>query len=192
MKISKIKEIFGENCFSNAVFYKYKDSLRFEISQDDNRLNQFITAYENAKNILNSIFKNDFKIYCSLSLSGEHLLSALSQFKEIKHGGFTIPNLRSIESEIDENEKVIRIIFQTSKEECTKLLWMKLAYELGISPSMWFDLHIFNIEEEIFIHPYDERGIDIIGKKSNLKVIFNQIPHLLLKYDMGKMENSFK
>ncbi|WP_445989958.1 DUF3885 domain-containing protein [Chromobacterium haemolyticum] len=192
MKTSRIKEIFGDNCFSSAVFYKYKDSLRFEISQRDSRLNQFATAYENAKTILHSIFEKDNEVYCSLSLSGENLLPARSQIKELQHGGFTIPSQRFIDYDIDEDEKIARIIFQTSKEECTKLLWMKIAHELGISPSTWLDLHIFSIENKILAHPYDERGIDVIGEKSTLKTAFNKLHHLLINYDIEKMESSFK
>lgn len=192
MKTAIIKEIFGDNCFSSAVFYKYKDSLRFEISQRDSRLNQFATAYENAKTILHFIFEKDTEVYCSLSLSGDSLLPTRSQIKELQHGGFTIPSQRLIDYDIDGDEKIARIIFQTSKEECTKLLWMKIAHELGISPSTWLDLHIFSIENKILAHPYDERGIDVIGEKSTLKTAFNKLHHLLINYDIEKMESSFK
>ncbi|AUH49628.1 hypothetical protein CXB49_01645 [Chromobacterium sp. ATCC 53434] len=192
MKIQKIKDVFGDDCFSSAVFYKYKDSLRFEISESDSRLRQFIVAYGNLKSILDAVFSNDIEVYCCLSLCGANLLSALSQFRELDRGGFSFPAERFVESEINDDEKIVRLMFKIERGECDKLIWMKIAHELGISPSVWLDLHIFSLESEVFAHPYDERGIDIIGKKSKLKSIFDKMHHLLIDYDMDKMEKSFR
>ncbi|MFA0040090.1 DUF3885 domain-containing protein [Vibrio chagasii] len=67
-----------------------------------------------------------------------------------------------------------------------------MANELGIRPSYWLDVYIFDLELGVLAHPYDDRGMDLVGgNKFMLSRIYKQFNSWLLKYDISIMKQWF-
>jgi len=70
--------------------------------------------------------------------------------------------------------------------------YIRLDGKLGIKPSCWFDLYIYDIELGILVHPYDDRGMDVVGtNKFMMKRIYKQYHNWLLDYDINVMREWF-
>ncbi len=188
---------FGKNSFQHAIFYSNENCLRFELSEGakhDSHISMFTTALERSTEVIETVFEKNNELSICISFAGDSFLSNLSQFRELHQLGIKFPKARYIHSEWDEDEEWHRnyVFFKIAKTELHKLLFGKLANELGIRPSYWVDVYIFDIELGVLAHPYDDRGMDLVGSnKFMLSRIYKQFYSWLLKYDIGIMKQWF-
>ena len=72
-------------------------------------------------------------------------------------------------------------------------MWGTLANELGIRPRSQCDLYLFDFEIAILVHPYDDRGMDIIGSNQDiLKRTYDKFNNWLMDEDREQMMSYFK
>ena len=54
------------------------------------------------------------------------------------------------------------------------------------------DIYLFNLDKDVMVFPYDDRGMDIAGpNKQFLKQQYQQFGHYLLEYDREAMHAVF-
>ena len=85
--------------------------------------------------------------------------------------------------------------FRKSDALMTALLWTALARELGITPSTrWLSsIYIVDFTRRIAVHPYDDRGLDVIGPdRESLAPLYGQLSGWLLDYDRDAMDVKFR
>ncbi|WP_024929979.1 DUF3885 domain-containing protein [Methylophilus sp. OH31] len=194
--IDQAFQAFGKNSFQHAVFYSNENCLRFELSQGDegSYVNMFTTALNKGTKIFETVFESTEELSVCLAFPGNSYLSNFSVFKELKKLQIEIPRNAHTLKEWVEEDKHYRnyIFFKTNKSQLQKLLFGKLGAELGIKPSFWFDLYIYNIDLMVLLHPYDDRGMDVVGaNKFMLKRLYKQFNNWLLKYDIEIMRQWF-
>jgi hypothetical protein len=185
---------FGKNSFQNAIFYSNEHSLRFELSEGESYVNMFTSALNKSTQVIEAIFEKSAEISICLAFPGDSYLSNLSVFKELKKLQIEIPkeNFKLREWVEDDEWNRNYLFFSIKSSQLHKVLFGKLATELGVSPSFWFDLYIFDINLGVLVHPYDDRGMDVVGtNKPLLKRLYNRFNSMLLNYDMVKMRESF-
>ena len=122
-------------------------------------------------------------------------LENYSVFKNLSDLQIKIPEKRFLKKEWVEDDEWNRnyLFFSLNKSELHKLLFGKLADELGIKPSFWFDLYIYDIELGVLVHPYDDRGMDVVGpNKFMINRIYTEFNTWLLDYDLEAMNRWFK
>lgn len=191
----KIKNEFGENALDHALFFKYEDSLRFELSEGKSYIEMFVSAYKKAEKILECAFEGSEKITVCLAYYGEGtILDNLSSLKGLEACQVTIENSESWEKYNSENEcQRIFVAFEINKEELIKILWGVLATELGVTPQIGCDPYFIDFKNKILANPYDDRGMDIIGlNKKRLKKIYTKYHGYLLKCNIEEMRKYYK
>jgi hypothetical protein len=68
-----------------------------------------------------------------------------------------------------------------------------LAAELGVRPAIWWDLYIFDINLGVLIHPYDDRGLDVVGPNQEaIRKLYTENNEWLLDYDLEKMRSFYE
>ena len=168
-----IESVFGQKALDHALFYENEGSLRFELSEGGSYAEMFIQAYTKASEILGAVFEEQKDAHACLGFYGEKtLLSNLSVFRDIRDCQITIPKSEcEIWQGIEPEEELLRtyIAFPVQKDDIPKLLWSALAADLGVKPRANCDVYLFSIKQEVLVHPYDDRGMDVIG--SNKKSI---------------------
>ncbi|MCF6442932.1 DUF3885 domain-containing protein [Pseudoalteromonas luteoviolacea] len=195
--IQQAFEKFGKNSFQHAIFYSNKNCLRFELSEGaihDSHISMFTTALQRSTEIIETVFEKNDELSVCFSFAGDSFLSNLSQFHELQKLGFEFPKERYIHSEWDEEDEWHRnyVFFKIAKTELHKLLFGKMGNELGIRPSFWLDVYIFDLDLGVLAHPYDDRGIDLVGSnKLVLSRIYKQFNSWLLEYDIAIMKQWF-
>jgi hypothetical protein len=195
----QIIDQFGENAFSHALFYKYENSLRFELSEGKRWIDQFLSAYKKSEELSNFMFEGAESFFVCLSFyAGKSFLSALSTFKNIKSCQIEIPKKyfawhEQNPEDAEENPDVYRhfILFESSTDILSTLLWGALSLDLGIKPCPRATTYIISKKLDLIVNPYDDRGMDVISTNNELlKALYSKFNHYLLDYDRVKMEST--
>lgn len=201
----EIETLFGDKALEFGLFYKVDYALRFELGMGGSLIDQFSSAYDRGRKILSRAFRNANRfVFVVTYFNGSPFSSNIKFFRSLKKCGITI--YRPYEcwtiSEQDEtswelnsqgeknyllNERT-HIAFEGTREQVTYFLWGALACELRIEPSLWGTVHIIAPDVGILAHPYDDRGMDVIGSNwSHLRSLYAEFDDWLLDYDREKM-----
>ena len=190
----EIIETFGKEALGNALFYKQKGSLRFELSGNKPYIDMFCRAMDRSREILNFLFSDAKNLTFALSYFGStNFMKERKIFRSIKNCGIVLPKSIEVTTSIEENsQERVFIVFEAEKDILQRLLWGVFAQELGISPKLLCKVYILSLELGVLAHPYDDRGMDVIGRnKLLLKQLFLHFNHYLLDYERESMELFF-
>lgn len=199
----RIEEQFGEKALDFALFYNHERSLRFELSHSSFYIEMFLQAYNRAKSLIDFIFQDTDTVSVCLTFNGAGgYLAHLSIFRSLKDCQIDIPKEHFAWQKCDReyyelyNEEYITtrtfICFNLVKTEISKFLWGTLANELGICPRSRCALYLFDFEIGILVHPYDDRGMDIIGtNRELLKETYVKFNEWLIDSDRKQMKAYF-
>jgi hypothetical protein len=193
--------VFGEKALEHGLFYLHSHSLRVELSGERPYIKMFLRAFERSKAIIGFGLGDLQTVTVCLSFYGSSpLVGNLSIFRNLCKCGITIPKTAEIwqnqEKHVhDEEWDLIRtfICFDIKFGQIDLFLWGTLANELGIKPRSNCSLYLFDLDRQILFHPYDDRGMDIIGSnKALLEQIYTKFNQWLLDYDRAIMDKYFQ
>lgn len=72
------------------------------------------------------------------------------------------------------------------------MLWSNLAADLGIRPAAPVSVAFIDPSRGIFLHPYDDRGMDVIAaEKDVLEPLRRDHDNWILEYDRARIEKAF-
>lgn len=193
IKRTEVQAIFGENAFEHGIFYLHEGSLRFELSVSGGPIEMFDCALNKAKDLCEEIFDEGAPIGVCLSFyGGRNFLSALSFFKELSDIGISIPKSSECWRVRDtEEDNLYRhfILYEVPHSSLISLLWGALAQDLGVRPRIKGDTYIFSPSKRVLVHPYDDRGMDIICPESHqLTGLYQKYNSWILDYDRDTMD----
>ncbi len=191
---TKIENTFGKKALDHALFYNHKAGLRFELSEGKSYIEMFTSAYKKAEEILQDAFEGCETVDVCLAYYGEDtVLENLSSLRGLEDCQITLTDYQEWEqyNKEDESNRIF-ISFSYNKNELKKILWGVLATELGITPQIGCDAYFIDFKNKIIANPYDDRGMDIIGKNRSLmqKLYTNHFDYLL-KHDIEEMKKYY-
>lgn len=199
----KIALLTAGSIYRHALFYKYPGGLRFELSEGGQPLDQVLVALRKATAICSNIFDNDDLMLVHLQKFAPPSRYGLrSTLRELELAGITIPPTREIWLEKNEEDSWdesgdetywVNMAFELPLAKLQNLLWCALAIDFGpLHPNPHCLVYLLNIEKEIIVHPYDDRGMDVIGGKfSELRDLYQKHNAWLLDYDLEVMNTTF-
>ena len=192
----QIENTFGDKSLDHALFYNHEGSLRFELSLGPSYVEMFLQAYEKAKKIIDFTFsKSNSLCVCLAFVCEGRFISSLSTFRSLRDCQIEIPSHYEAWQKSYPDDEYTRtfIAFQVDNSELPKFLWGTFANELGIRPRSKCKLYIYDTDLGVMAHPYDDRGMDLIGpNKSLLKSVYDDFGSYLLDYDRAEMDRFFK
>jgi len=190
-----IESTFGTEALEHALFYEHEGSLRFELSEGGSFVDMFIQAFNKSTEIVNFLFSATEQISVCLAFYGsKSLLGSLSVFRDLVDCQIEIPkkNCQIWQKQYPECELRTFIAFSTDKKELPKFLWSALASDMGVKPRVNCSIYLFSNDLDILVHPYDDRGMDVIGSnKKLLKKLYTEFNHYLLEYDIEEMDKKY-
>lgn len=200
---TQIESIFDGKSFKRPLFYNYEGGLRLELSEGGNYLNQFLTAHRKGMEVCTQIFEGCEEVTICVRIGGEKsLLSCLSTLKSLRKAGLYPASGKEHWAEFDDEwvgdedyaDSLWHFIaFKAPVENLINALWCAFSSDFGyIEPSPMVDVYLFNLDAEIMVFPYDDRGMDIVGPNHKfLKEQYNKFGHYLLDYDREAMDAVF-
>lgn len=196
MFLDHINEHFGPAALDHALFYSHAPALRFELAGGDVAVDRFSQAYDRARQIAHAAFRTSESLTIVLacySVSGNEHASML---RAARLCGVDIPAVRDRDTRSPRTgsgapERSL-IAFEIGQEVVPRLLWGALAQELGIQPRLLGDLYVADVARGVLLHPYDDRGKDVIGPGVKvLSELYTGFAEWLLAYDLKRMQKFF-
>lgn len=197
----EVLRIFGDDAFSSALFYQYSGALRFELSVEGSHFDLFLQAMQRGETILDDVFGDAVDMHVCVSVfcrgamtDGRRVLRALSAC------GLMLPRTREIWTTIyehsDEDDEVWHqayACFPIEKEDIRRVLWAAVSRDLGIQPTLEASLYLYSPALGILAHPYDDRGMDLIGPNAELlKAMYGRYYDWLPDHDRKAMDAVFE
>jgi hypothetical protein len=185
-----------------ALFYNFPGGLRFALSAGGSPLDQAITALRKATVICDDVFDGEQEILVHLEACAPASRFGLRKMlRELCIAGLVIPKNRDFwleaEDQADDgNEDVywVGCAFEVPTAKLQNLLWSAVTADFGSSlrPNPRCRVYLFNRNKGIVVHPYDDRGMDVISRRmSVLKGLYERHHDLLLDYDIEAMRRTF-
>lgn len=167
-------------------------------------LKRFIQAFERADAVSSTLFEQTTSLWLLSSQYGERepKKKRLKPFKVcgIHRSSFQYLGAVSqkdneyidddVDSEIYRHWDAFELV---SRDHLRDVLWLSLGGELGISPAFHGRMYIVDFERNLVLHPYDDRGMDVVAmKKEDLSSLYTSHRSWLLEYSMDKMKDVFE
>ena len=194
----ELHAVFGPRAFDFGLFYAHEGALRFELSRGGPHLEQFAQAFDRGREILDFLFRDSRRIVVVVSQDGAgRLLRHLSLFRSLRAcdipvsrplGTWTEP----LDEEWGGEAARTLVAFRCDREALHRLLWGAVAVDLGVRPRLEGALSLADPERGILAHPYDDRGMDVIGPNRELLAeLYHRFNGYLLDYDRARMDAWF-
>lgn len=193
----EIRRVFGSAALEWGLFYRNVPALRFELSGGDGYVEMFTRAYDRAREILSVVFADTRELTVVLSeVGGGGMRSHLSGFRALRGCGIPLPRPYAAWSETTgeewDHEERGFLAFRCAPAMLNRLLWGALATEIGVRPRLVSHLYLADPERGILAHPYDDRGMDVIGPNHTLlRELYTRFDAYLLDYDRARMDEFF-
>lgn len=202
MTREQIEVAIGSEAFTRPTFYSNPGGLRFELSEDGSAVQQFLTALRKASDICHDIFDPDHNLTVCLSvyLDGSNF-SYRDTLCSLARVGLGVPRARSMWLIMEEDPsiggqplRVLHVAFTVARELLDCILWCALGTDLGIRPCPRLRaVYLLSQEQQVLVHPYDDRGMDVVGKNHELLAkLYKRYGSYLLDYDRQIMERTFE
>ncbi|MDO6851730.1 DUF3885 domain-containing protein [Priestia megaterium] len=212
---SFLKKHFERLILSPSLFYSWKNSIRFEIS------NPLIPYYK--KEHLEQAFYRSIRLFEAVFGEEDEIL-LVTDVHSIKKDIFLqkrplnvylkyIKNkerlyqlshhlLPSVFDEADDQSVTHRFALSCKKPELKYVQLLKaICYEDFAHPSSilknnlqsGYDIYFVNLSKEIIFHLYDDRGCDVLASnKESIKFLYEEYNHWILDYDREEIDLLFK
>jgi hypothetical protein len=190
---------FGADAFGLGCFYANQPALRFELSRDGHRLDQFAKAWDRARPIVDHAFGDSAELVVVLSsFDGGSPTRSPALFRPLRALGVRMGRPRAWWTEphadewVPEPETRLFVAFACGREALHRLLWGALAADLGIRPRLDGQLFVADPARRIIVHPYDDRGMDVVGpNRALLAELYHRFNRDLLDYGRARMDAFF-
>ena len=177
--IAKLQSVFGLSDFPDALFYRFDAALRFELGGETHSVNgrpiqRFLQAVTRAIAVAEAVFAKTSRITLLVSHYDRPKASA-AKFRGITASGLVRDDF-SLISSTAQNDDAYRAEFGEdlyrhqfvykgdARGILADLLWLVVAKEMPIRPEVrWLSVYLVDLDRGICLHPYDDRGMDIVA-----------------------------
>ncbi|ASN80490.1 DUF3885 domain-containing protein [Deinococcus ficus] len=196
MLLSRVFDVFGPAAVGHAVFYHHEPALRFELAGGETVVDRFSQAYDRARLIASRAFERTERVTVVLATYVINERTAQTQLsRSARSCGVAIPRKReSVLWPSDDAGNPARLLmaFEMDVEAVPRLLWGVLAREVGVRPRLDGALYLADLDHGILVHPYDDRGMDVIGPNTErIAMLYREFQAWRLAYDHERMEGFF-
>ena len=189
---------FGAQAFALGLFYAHEPALRLELSGEGHRLDRFEQAWDRAREIADHALGDSRELVVVLTtFNGDTPRENGALFRSLRRCGvrMDVPRawwLESYQDEwMDQPDPRFYAAFACGREALHRLLWGALAREMGVRPRLKGDLFVADPARGIVLHPYDDRGMDVIGPRNALLDLYQRFNDRLLDNDRPRMDAFF-
>lgn len=200
---TKIEQAFRGKAFVRPLFYEYGQALRFELSEGESAIEQFLSALGRALTICEDIFApNGSLVVCIRFWHDSSRFAHREMLRELRAAGIRPPRARCLWDEPvpeddrldeDRDERWANIAFSVPGSKLQNLLWCALSHDFGsIRPNPGCLIYLFDLTKEVAVWPYDDRGMDVAGNDPQfLAGLYRKHEKFLLDCDRAAMDANF-
>jgi Domain of unknown function (DUF3885) len=202
----QIETTFKDEIFDRPLFYRYPQGLRFELSEGENSIEQFLRAHRKALTICEDIFVSESELVVCIRFWNDNDGSIFANrilLRELRSAGIKPNRDRCIwppkinNDDMHDYYTTNCIAFSVPRTQLQNLLWCALGTSFqAIRPNPGYLtgclIYLFNMTKKIAVFPYDDRGMDVVGEnRDELLSLYKKYNHHLLDCNRGTMETNF-
>ena len=193
----ELRRVFGPAALEWGLFYRNAPALRFELSDEGSYIQMFTRAYDRAREIVAAALPGTGELVIILSRpGGGGFLAHLSAFRALRDCGIRVPRAFESWSETTgpewEHEPRGFLAFTGGREMLIPLLWGAVAADIGIRPRLRCEVYLADLARGILVHPYDDRGMDVVGPDhALLRDLHGRFDAWLQEHDRARMDGFF-
>ncbi len=205
--IQQFESAFTCDEFPHAMFYEFEIGLRFELGGEEvstsRPIKRFIQAFERADAVSSELFEKSKSLWL-LSSSYSDDLPKKKRLKPFKLCGIRSASFRYLGATPQQDENQSKELGSDlyrhwdaaeldGRDRLREVLWLALGSELGVRPTVQAKIYIVDFEKNIALHPYDDRGMDVVSMdKEYLSDLYETHKSWLLEYDISRMRAVFE
>lgn len=204
--LTRIEDVFGPLPFPDALFYQVPGGLRFELAEGPTWLGQFLTAFDKAREVCASVFDPAEPVVIVLqdaTNDGIHDRLPYRALAEFEDAGVVIPPNTPVRATLrdqgeDDTESdappwfTLTVALEVPASLLPNLIWCAVTTEMAIKPRPMLFVALVHLRRGIVVHPYDDRGMDIVGPNhAELARLYHRWGNYLLDYDREEMDETF-
>ncbi|GAA4017867.1 DUF3885 domain-containing protein [Actimicrobium antarcticum] len=197
----KIQEIVGST-YRHALFYNFPGGLRFALSKGGSSLDLALSALRKVTVVCDDIFVGEEHILVHLeTFAPTSRFGLRAMLRELKVAGVEVPRVRDVwldageqmDGSHEESDSILCCAFDVPTAKLQNLIWCAITTDLGaLRPRPGCRVYLLNPNKGIVVHPYDDRGMDVISRNSpTLSGLYKRHNDLLLDYDREAMCKTF-
>ncbi|HEU0053797.1 MAG TPA: DUF3885 domain-containing protein [Longimicrobium sp.] len=187
-----MRSAFGARALGFALFHAHAPALRFELSRGGGHLEQFTQAYDRGREILHALFDDSDTLVAVLGFPAGERRRALRSVRDCR---IHIPRPCQAWTETlefdGEAEEWSYLAFAAAPELIDPLLWGAAAHDLGVRPRLECGVYLADPARGVLAHPYDDRGMDLVGRREALAEAYARFGEYLLDHDRTRMDGWF-
>ncbi|KRE07069.1 hypothetical protein ASE46_25015 [Bacillus sp. Root239] len=215
---SFLEKNFEGLTLSPALFYSWKYSIRFEISDP------LISSHE--KDCLNQAFHRSITLFQRVLGEGDEILFVadvhttnkdlslhkrplnvylkyIKDKKRLYHlNHYRLPSVFQDEDEDDDQSLTHRFVISCKKTELRYAQLLKaINYEdfahpstiLKSNPQSGYDIYFINLSKKMIFHLYDDRGCDVLASsKESIRFLYEEYNNWILDYNREEIDLLFR
>ncbi len=197
---------FPCTAFPHALFYEWDHTLRFELGGEDvptaRPLKRFNQALHRASAVAEALFKDTDTLWLLTSYYGTKRRTK-KYLKPLKHCGLpwkTFTHLGAIaQNDPDfiadfscDQYRFWDAIQLTERSQLHEVLWLVMGAELGIRPNLRTDAYFVDFKQNLILHPYDDRGMDVAAvSKDALHPLYRSFEAWILEWNRPEIQAHF-
>jgi hypothetical protein len=195
------QEIVGDT-YRYALFFNFPGGLRFELSEGGSPLDQALTALRKATVVCDDVFAGEERILVHLATYARPSRFALrTMLRELQVAGILVPKVRDVWVDAEEqtgagddgDEALVSCAFEAPVTKMQNLLWCAITTDSGpLRPKPRCLVYLLNPSTGVVVHPYDDRGMDVISRSTSaLAGLYKKHSDLLLECNIDAMRETF-
>ncbi|UOD29226.1 DUF3885 domain-containing protein [Massilia violaceinigra] len=187
--------------YRHAVFYKLPGGLRFRMAEGGGHFAGVLTAVRKATVVCEDVFAGADTILVHLQrYATANRFDLRPTLKQLRLAGITLPRVREIWTEPvprsdpdDDDSWWLNALFELPRSHLASLLWCAFAKDMWeLQPNPHCQVYLINPATGLMAHPYDDRGMDVVGTSHEaLRQLYTAHHAWLLDYDRETMDRSF-
>ncbi len=192
---------FGTLWCEGALYYNHPSSLRFELSIPSGvgKIAMFLSAHERAMRVLRFAFADASDLHLAVQIWHDAISPGFIELRNVSRSlqkcELPGPVREGMHTWLKLNETdywQTIMVMPLPLEHLNRAIWAAVAHDLGIRPRIEACIYLLSMELGILAHPYDDRGMDIIGpNKDRLKRIYEAHRDMLLTHNIEEMDAAF-
>ncbi|MCB1053507.1 MAG: DUF3885 domain-containing protein [Acidobacteria bacterium] len=198
MSIRKqIEQIFGGKAFNRPLFYSFPLGLRFDFVKGDEFLGKFLFSLEKGLEICRTIFEpSEVLVLCIRFQGRKNLTSHISTIRSLNKLGLWrgFQKEHWLETQKDPegiNHCFHQIAFRLPVALVHIPLWCAFSADLAISPRADVEIRLFDLQRQILVFPYDDRGMDVISWDRDFLIrLWDRFPQDISEYDRRRIQKA--
>ena len=215
---SFLEKHFERLILSPSLFYSWKNSIRFEISNPlipYYKREHLEQAFYRSVRLFEAVFREEDEILFVTDVHSmkkdlflqKRPLNVYSKYIKNKEKLYQLshqllPSVFDGEENDDDQSVTHRFVLSCKKPELKYVQLLKaICYEdfthpstiLKNNPQSGYDIYFVNLSKEIIFHLYDDRGCDVLASnKESIKFLYEEYNHWILDYDREEIDRLFK